>query len=224
MGVGQSVITAAGIRAMADAAATGKLVQPKYFRFSSADHMLDPTIQELVGWIEKDISLYTKINDNTVEFLCDVKPEEAIDYGRIAGLFLEDGTLFMLAKPQYPFPPSLRQTFKIQLVYKDAEQLLDFQYLPFYETEQDLRLNNATAVLSNLFIKLSNKVREMQQRVEAIYKKTDADRDALERKIEEVDIKSEDHLRDVEVMLLNNSAVLGNMILEHAQKNYTIKT
>ncbi|WP_456400117.1 hypothetical protein, partial [Persephonella sp.] len=112
---------------------------------------LDPTLTDLSGvWKTADISGYFPINDNTVEFLVDIPPEEASSYGKTFGLYLEDGTLFMIAKPPYPFPPALRQTFKIQLVYNNANNLIDFQYVPFYETEQDLAILSVSTYLSEI--------------------------------------------------------------------------
>ncbi|MEO1927623.1 MAG: hypothetical protein ABGX26_02930, partial [Nautiliaceae bacterium] len=97
--VGQSLITVNGIKALMDASVIGKLVKPKYFKFSDVDYALDPTIADISGWIQKDISVYNTINENTVEFVCDVAPDEAAKYTKTAGLYLDDGTLFMLAKP-----------------------------------------------------------------------------------------------------------------------------
>jgi hypothetical protein len=156
--VGQSIITSNGIKALMDASAVGKLIKPKYFKFSDTDYTLDPTIEDISGWIQKDISVYNTLNSNTVEFTCDVAPEEASNYTKTAGLYLDDGTLFMLAKPPFPFPPMLRQTFKIQLVYQNAENLIDFSYLPFYETEQDLAILNNAAVLGEQILKNAEEI------------------------------------------------------------------
>ena len=156
--VGQSIITSSGIKALMDASAVGKLIKPKYFKFSDEDLILDPTITDINGWIQKDITLYNTINENTIEFVCDASPEEAAKYTKTAGLYLEDGTLFMLAKPPFPFPPLLRQTFKIQLVYQNAENLIDFSYLPFYETEQDLAILNNAAVFGDEILKNAQEI------------------------------------------------------------------
>lgn len=140
MAVGKSLITADGINALANASASGTSVKPKYFQFSSQDLVLDPNLSagDIVGWITQDINLYQKIDDKTVEFVCDVKPTEATDYARVCGLYLDDGTLFMVAKPPYPFPPLLRQTFKIQMKYEGIDALLNFKYVSFNEEEQSL--------------------------------------------------------------------------------------
>ena len=140
--IGQSLITADGINALVGAQANGREIKPKFFRFSDTDIVLDPTLsaEDITAWCTLDISLYRQIDGDSVEFVCDVPPEEAAHYTRTAGLYLEDGTLFAVAKPPFPFPPMLRQTFKIQITYANAGQLMDFQYLPHQETEQDLAL------------------------------------------------------------------------------------
>ena len=142
MAVGKSLITADGINALANASASGTSVKPKYFKFSNQDLVLDPNLSagDIVGWRTQDINLYQKVDDRTVEFVCDVIPTEATDYARVCGLYLDDGTLFMVAKTPYPFPPALRQTFKIQMVYENADQLMDFKYVPFSEEEQSLSI------------------------------------------------------------------------------------
>ena len=155
MAVGSSIITADGINALANASASGTSVKPKYFKFSNQNLVLDPNLgqSDITGWRTQDINLYQKVDDKTVEFVCDVAPTEASDYARVCGLYLDDGTLFMVAKPPYPFPPSLRQTFKIQMVYENIDGLLDFKYVAFSQTEQDLSLLNATAVSGNQILK-----------------------------------------------------------------------
>jgi len=155
MATGSSIITADGINALANASASGTSVKPKYFKFSNQDLVLDPNLgqSDIVGWRTQDINLYQKVDARTVEFTCDVTPTEAIDYTRVCGLYLDDGTLFMLARPPFAFPPSLRQTFKIQMVYDNASGLLDFKYVVFSETEQDLSLLNATCVSANQILK-----------------------------------------------------------------------
>lgn len=142
MSVGTSIVTVGGIHALAAASASGLSIKPKYFKFSSQDIAINPELDknDINGWITKDISLYQTIDDMTIEFVCDVNANDASNYTRIAGLYLDDGTLFMVAKPPYPFPPSLRQTFKIQMVYQNATGLVNFQYIPWDEEQQSLSI------------------------------------------------------------------------------------
>jgi len=155
MAIGKSLVTADGINALANANASGTNIKPKYFKFSTQDLALDPNLsaEDIVGWRTQNINLYQKVDSKTVEFVCDVIPTEATDYTRVCGLYLDDGTLFMVAKPPYPFPPALRQTFKIQMVHENITGLMDFKYVAFSQTEQDLSLLNATAVSGNQILK-----------------------------------------------------------------------
>jgi hypothetical protein len=215
--VGQSIITANGIKALMDASAVGKLIKPKYFKFSDVDYNLDPTIADIGSWIQKDITLYNTINKNTIEFVCDVAPEEAAKYTKTAGLYLDDGTLFMLAKPPFPFPPMLRQTFKIQLVYQNASNLTDFKYLPFYETEQDLAILQNSASLGELTLKTSEDI-GMLQIAKADYYKFKGEANERLSSLETRTSESEIKISDLELSSLENSASLGNEILKNAQK------
>jgi len=215
--VGQSIITTNGIKALMDASAVGKLIKPKYFKFSDVDYTLDPTITDISGWIQKDITLYNKLDDNRVEFVCDVAPEKAVKYTKTAGLYLDDGTLFMLAKPPFPFPPMLRQTFKIQLVYQNSSNLIDFSYLPFYETEQDLAILNNAATIGELALKTSEEI-EMLQLVKADYYKFKGETNERLSSLETRASKSEIRISDLELSLIETNASLGNEILENAKK------
>ena len=207
--VGGSIITADGINALANASASGKSIKPKYFKFSHQDLILDPNLsaKDLIGWRTQNIDLYQKVSADTVEFVCDVIPTEATDYTRICGLFLEDGTLFMVAKPPYPFPPTLRQTFKIQMVYENATELLDFKYLSFSETEQDLSVLNTNVQMGLFNLQTQSDLESMKQRADAIYIKGVEDKKELTQEIESVQEVA--HLE-----VLNSSATLGNLILD----------
>lgn len=164
MSVGTSIVTVGGIQALAKASASGKSIKPKYFKFSNQDIELNPELDknDINGWITKDISLYQTINNKTIEFVCDVNANDASSYAKIAGLYLDDGTLFMVAKPPYPFPPELRQTFKIQMVYQNATGLVDFQYVPWDEQKQDLSILNSTVTSGNQILKNTLKLENIK--------------------------------------------------------------
>jgi len=132
--LGGSIITTAGLNALVE---TGSSIVPKYFKFSSQDLSLDADLTEddFTGWIEQDINLYQKIDDSTIEFVCDVLPDIATENTSVCGLFLEDGTLFMLAKAPNIFPSDLRQTFRIQLVYENVDAVVDFKYIDLSNTD-----------------------------------------------------------------------------------------
>ncbi len=207
--VGGSIITADGINALSNASASGKSVKPKYFKFSNQDLILDPNLSasDIHGWRTQNINLYQKVDSKTVEFVCDVIPTEAIDYTRICGLYLEDGTLFMVAKPPYPFPPTLRQTFKIQMIYENATELLDFKYLSFSETEQDLSLLNTNVQMGLFNLQTQSDLESIKERLGAVYVKGVEDKKELTQEIEETQEVA--HLE-----VLNSSATLGNLILD----------
>ena len=182
MAVGKSILTVRGSYALADASQTGKSIKPKYYKVSNQDIALDPTLTDLDGvWKQADISGYFPVNDNTVEFLVDIPPEQATDYAKTFGIYLEDGTLFMIAKPPYPFPPALRQTFKIQLVYNNANNLIDFQYLPFYETEQDLAILDIAFTFGERLQVVRDEIEQLKQAKEALFKNDKEIRNSLDK-------------------------------------------
>ena len=224
MAVGQSIITADGINALVEASAKKETVTPKYFRFSDQDLVLDPDLSagDINGWTTRNISTIKQISNDAAEFVCDVDPEKATHYTRVCGLYLDDGTLFAVAKPPFPFPPGLRQTFKIQVSYQNITQLMDFSYLPHQEEEQDLRINNTAAVFGALFAGLSERVRLLSERVEAIWRAHRADKAQIDAELEQKADQSE--LDEARITMLGTTAVLGQMILDTAAKTRTITT
>jgi len=221
--VGESLVTAQGIFALLEAHTRGEKVKVKSFVFSEEEIELDPNRTTLSGWIEQDISLYTIVDEHTVEFVCDVEPDKATHYTKSCGLFLEDGTLFMLAKPPFPFPPMLRQTFKIQLRYQNAESLLDFAYLPFYETEQELAILEVAAGLGGEILALWSDMGAVQISLADYYvfkQETNGRLLELERKTSQ----NEADIEELGLTLLENSADQGAQILTNAQEIGLIKT
>ena len=167
---GKSIITGLGLKALRDASLHNREVMPKYFKFSSNDIELDTKIEseDIDGWIKQDINLYQVLDDNTVEFICDVEPTKATSYAVVCGLYLEDGTLFMVAKPPYPFPPQARQTLKIQFVFQNALNVLDFKYLPFSEEEQSLSALDTALTFGSETIDFAEEEGLNKKRVEEI--------------------------------------------------------
>ncbi len=221
--VGESIVTAQGIYALLEANTRGERVKVKSFVFSEEDVELDPNRTSLSGWLQKDISLYTIVDSHTVEFVCDVSPEDATHYTKTAGLLLEDGTLFMLAKPPFPFPPMLRQTFKIQLRYQNAQELLDFRYLPFYETEQELSILEVAASLGNEVLKLSEQSGNFAMAMADYYafkEETDGRLKELERKA----AQNGASIEEIMLTMLANSALQGGQILTNAKEIGLLKT
>lgn len=132
--VGGAIITNAGISKLIEAHTTGVKIMPKEYSFSSTQYQLDPTLvaNDIIStWKRKDIELFSVINDNTVEFLCKSEPNEALETVSTVCLYLEDGTLFAIANPNYPVPPFQKQTLRIQLGYTNIAGTMDFTYIPY---------------------------------------------------------------------------------------------
>jgi len=219
--VGSSVITSDGINAFANASASGSSVKPKYFVFSSHDLVVDPTLRadDIDGWITKEISLYQKVDDNTVEFVCDVTPTEAIDYMRFCGLLLEDGTLFQIAKPSFPMPPSMRQTFKIQTAYENASELLEFKYVPFSEEEQSLSILDSSitiglqtiqnaeldGLIKRKMVEVSSEIKQLKDTKKLVENRLNI----LEQRTTESELSSLDTNLSIGLQTIENSTEIG---------------
>ncbi len=208
MAVGQSILTTQGILKLSDASRTGKSIKPQSYRVSNQDIPLDPTLTTLPGvWKSGDISGYIPISNDTVEFLIDIPQEEATGWGRTFGLYLDDGTLFMIAKPPYPFPPSLRQIFKIQLTFSNIQRYVNFQYIPFYETQQDLM------ILDNIFT-TTQSVETLRKDIELLKLARDRlfanDREVFSA-IERIQENIEKILSDIETLQTNQIALATNI-------------
>ena len=144
--VGGSMVTTEGLSRMIE---EGTGIVPKYFKFSSQDTELraNLTATDIDGWIQRDITAYEQIDEQTIEFVCDVLPGDAVQDTRLCGMYLDDGTLFMIAKPVHTFPPDLRQTFRVQLVYENASDILDFQYLDLSNSDIRIQAVETTVAL-----------------------------------------------------------------------------
>ena len=153
--VGGSMVTTEGLSRMIE---DGAAIVPTYFKFSSQDINLTAnlTAADIDGWIQKDITAYLKIDDQTIEFVCDVLPHEAIYTSNLCGMYLPDGTLFMVAKPVHTFPSDLRQTFRIQLVYENASDILDFTYLDLSNT--DIRFDAVDTTIALLDTNVNTRI------------------------------------------------------------------
>jgi hypothetical protein len=170
--VGKSYLTLSGLLALTDATKLGKKITPKYFKVSSKDYDLYPGVDlkdlEEV-WYQGDISGVIPVGYNSTQFIIDIPPEKAEQYGRTFGLYLEDGTLFLVAKPPYPFAPLLRQTFTVQLTWQNVNEVIDFKYVPFYETEQNLLILDLSASLGSRIIKLKKDVELLKNAQDVLF-------------------------------------------------------
>lgn len=106
------------------------------------DYEISPSLTSLASWKEGPISDYIRVDSNTIEYLIDIPLDEVEHKSRVFGLYLEDGTLFMVARPPYTFPAMFRQIFKVQLTYKETENPTSFRPLPEEETSLYEHKNN----------------------------------------------------------------------------------
>jgi len=135
---GGTIITLAGRNALRDAELTGSSPQPKYYRVSANDYPLDPvmTAADFHGWYTHEINAYVPVDDDTAQFTVRIPEDEATSDMLTVGIFLEDGTLFGLAKPDYAMPRGITQVFHILHEYDNISELLDFRYIPIEELDQ----------------------------------------------------------------------------------------
>jgi hypothetical protein len=168
--IGKAILTKGGIEAYKNAAVKSASIKPKYFKFSDKEYNLDDafnfTDADIKGWwIKEDITAYLPIDDNTIEYLCEVKPDKAEKFCALCGIYLEDGALIALAKPPYSFPPNVAQRFKIQVTYGNLNKLTDFKYIPFEEIKRDLSKFDAQISLSDQIIKLSDEIEKIKAKL-----------------------------------------------------------
>lgn len=217
--VGQSVITYRGLMALIDATQRNRQIKVHSYKASTMDITLDPNISVLPNvWKSGNISGYIPVNQNTVEFIIDIPQEEATNYSRTFGLYLEDGTLFMLAKPPYPFPPYLRQVMKVQLVFQNATELINFQYIPFYETEQDLSILDTTMVLASEILELYTKDTMIEEKIKALQVAIPETAEKLNREIDNAIEAISSAELETTLDILNSKALHGALLLQVQEK------
>jgi hypothetical protein len=221
MAEGKTVITLSGIKALTLATTLGKQVKPVYFKVSDQDiGDIYPgiNISDLPSvWYQANISGVIPVNDHTVEFILDIPPDKATKYGKTFGLYLGDGTLFAVAKPPYPFPPLMRQRFKVQFVWQQIESVMSFEDLPFYEFDQDVYALSGFSVFGKALLEdtlkislLEGKLRELEPQVV----ENQNDINILKGQIE--GLKQE--LFNLKVAVFDAVSLLGKAILELSQK------
>lgn len=212
--VGQVILTLQGVYALADAQITGRNIKPKYYKVSNQDLPLDPTIRDLTGvWKQDNISGYIPIDKDTVEYVIDIPTEQATNYGKTFGLYLEDGTLFAIAKPPYPFPPFLRQTFRIQIRYSNINQITDFQYIPFFETEQYLSLLNHTFTVGESLQIARNEIEDLKLAKETLFRNDREYRQRIEN-LEQASLEIRQAVLDIQQAVLDLTFTVGELLRE----------
>ena len=219
MADGKTVITLNGLKALTEASSLGRQVKPVYFKVSDADiGDIYPGIdlKDLPSvWHQANISGYIPVNDSTVQFILDTPPDKAVKYGKTFGLYLEDGTLFAVAKPPYPFPPLMRQRFRVQFVWQQIESVMNFEDIPFYEFDQDVAHLDALSTISLALFDVQEHLTVLEQFKADYYRFKSSTSKKLqnhESRISTNEVKLQDH----ELAILDMSATLGNQILQNS--------
>ena len=219
MAEGKTCITLNGLKALTEASSLGRQVKPVYFKVSDADiGDIYPGIdlKDLPSvWHQANISGYIPVNDSTVQFVLDIPQDKAIKYGKIFGLYLEDGTLFAVAKPPYPLPPLMRQRLKAQFVWQQIESVMNFEDIPFYEFDQDVAHLDALSTISLALFDVQEHLTVLEQFKADYYRFKSSTSEKLqnhESRISTNEVKLQDH----ELAILDMSATLGNQILQNS--------
>ena len=221
MAEGKTCITANGIKALAEASTLGTKVKPSYFKVSDTDMDIYPgiDISDLSNsWYQADISGYIQVDDNTVQFILDIPQDSATKFGKIFGLYLEDGTLFAVAKPPYPFAPLMRQRFKVQFVWQQIESVMNFEDIPFYEFDQDIVRLESTSTLALAIFDIQEHLNLLEQ-FKADYYKNKPRWDEHDKKISNHEARitvNELKLEDHELTLLEMMGTYGEQILQNS--------
>ena len=219
--VGQGVLTINGANAVADAATTRRTIKPKYYKASRNDIPLDTTLTDISGvWRQADISGYVKLDERTVQFWIDIPPEQANDWTRTVGLYLDDGTLFAIAKPPYPLPPASRQSIFIQLQLEiyTLDQVFNFQYIPFYEAEQSYAILDLSAVLGKKIAEHKQEIERLKEAREVLF----ANSREFRKRIEKLE-KDAKTLWNNQLAIFASLALHARLLVEHKQEIERLK-
>ena len=223
MAEGKTVITLNGLKALTEAFSLGRKTKPISFKVSDVDiGDIYPAIDiaDLSSvWYQADISGRIPIDANTVQFVLGIPPDKAIRYGKIFGLYFEDGTLYAVAKPPHPFPPLIRQRLRVQFVWQQIESVMNFEDIPFYEFDQDIVKLEAVTTLSLAIFDIHEHLTLLDQFKADYFKnkpRWDKRLSDYQAKITVNELKLEDHeLTLLEMMgsygeqILNNSLQIG---------------
>ncbi len=219
MAEGKTVVTENGLRALIEASSVGKQIKPAYFKVSEqdiGDIYPGTNIADLPSvWYQAPISAYVPVNDSTVQFILDIPQDKATKYGKTFGLYLEDGTLFAVAKPPYPFPPLMRQRFRVQFVWEQIDSVMNFEDIPFYEFDQDVVHLDAVSTISLALFDVQEHLTLLEQFKSDYYRFKSLASERLrnhEERISSNEIKLQDH----ELAIFDMSASLGNQTLQNS--------
>ncbi len=222
MAEGKTVVTLKGLKALTEASSVGRRVKPVYFKVSDQDiGDIYPGIGiEDLGsvWYQENISGYIPVNDSTVQFILDIPKESATKYGKVFGLYFEDGTLFAVAKPPYYFPPLMRQRLKVQFVWQQIEAVMDFSDIPFYEFDQDVTHLDAVSTIALAIFDIQEHLTLLEQ-FKADYYRNKPRWDEHDKKLANHEARisvNELKLEDHELSILEMMGTYGEQILKNS--------
>ena len=212
---GQAIITIAGLQALQQAISQNRQVKLKSFKVSDQDISLTPTISSLPNvWYSDDISGYFPINQNTVEFLLQVPQERMTNWGRTYGLYLENGTLFAVAKPPYAFPPGAKSIFKVQIAFQNITDHISFEYIPFSETEQDLSLLHTTSTIVTILFELKEEIERLKYSHHPLYLKLQEKINQVQKTLENFTDYTKNSNTEQKLSLLDTTSTIALIVLE----------
>ena len=219
MAEGKTVVTENGLKALIEASSVGKQIKPAYFKVSEQDvGDIYPgiNVSDLPAvWYQASISAYVPVNSSTVQFILDIPQDKATKYGKTFGLYLEDGTLFAVAKPPYPFPPLMRQRFRVQFVWEQIDSVMNFEDIPFYEFDQDVVHLDAVSAISLAVFDIQEHLTVLEQFKADYYRFKVSASEKLSNHEERISL-NEQKLSDHELAILETSAAFGDQILQNS--------
>jgi len=218
--IGGVILVDDGRNALAQAQATGKKIQPKFYRQSEQDLVLDPALSasDIVGWRAHDIDLVGVENNSTVAFRMDCPIEEATNYTRLLGIYLEDGTLYAVAKPAYALPPSVRQVFIPKVAVNQQIKYMNFNYLPVDVADRQLQQASAVARLGVMIIESKKKMTDFFSMLHALSKKLSSVELRLDRRVDITKELLKKEVHETKLTMMGNTARLGSIMVESNQK------
>ena len=114
--------TEAGLAYRREALKNGTPIKLKTFKVSKDDIDIDNLPKDLASsWIEKPITYYTPIGNTGLQLDMIVPANEAIEQGKSFGIYLEDGTCYMLGRAVGVFNPNLKQKYKVTIEFVNSD-------------------------------------------------------------------------------------------------------
>jgi len=144
---------------------TDEKLVPKYFKFSSDKKIIHADFEDkdLKDWYSGDITSCLMTGNDRIEFTCEVPREKAKKSTNLCGLYLEDGSLFMVARVKYPIPSKLKQKFKIKLTHKNILDRMDLKYIIQQKIDNDQIFNKDNLPDFNSYLNTSHDLKKKKE-------------------------------------------------------------